>query len=189
MKKAYLSDEVVAKMKEELNSIFEKEYYSYTNRLFEYKSVLEDYKNYLDGIEDRIRDYEKIALQSNTDLKQYNTVFQQYSEELNSYNDALEVYERKLNEYKLNHESDKKLLDNVEKMVNKNMSLDILISNEVNRVMEQNNRAVKDFMEEEFTKIAARNIKSRRKIDTMFAILLTTNILTILGLVALYMFR
>ena len=189
LKKAYLSDEVVAKMKEELNSIFEKEYYSYTNRLFEYKSVLEDYKNYLDGIEDRIRDYEKIALQSNTDLKQYNTVFQQYSEELNSYNDALEVYERKLNEYKLNHESDKKLLDNVEKMVNKNMSLDILISNEVNRVMEQNNRAVKDFMEEEFTKIAARNIKSRRKIDTMFAILLTTNILTILGLVALYMFR
>ena len=84
LKKAYLSDEVVAKMKEELNSIFEKEYYSYTNRLFEYKSVLEDYKNYLDGIEDRIRDYEKIALQSNTDLKQYNTVFQQYSEELNS---------------------------------------------------------------------------------------------------------
>ena len=74
LKKAYLSDEVVAKMKEELNSIFEKEYYSYTNRLFEYKSVLEDYKNYLDGIEDRIRDYEKIALQSNTDLKQYNTV-------------------------------------------------------------------------------------------------------------------
>ena len=35
LKKAYLSDEVVSKMKEEINEIFEKEYYSYTNRLFE----------------------------------------------------------------------------------------------------------------------------------------------------------
>lgn len=189
LKKAYLSDEVVSKMKDELNEIFEKEYYSYTNRLFEYKSVLEDYRSYLDGIEDRIRDYEKIALQSNTELKQYGTVFQQYSEELNSYNDALEGYERRLNEYKINHSNDKELLDNVEKMISKNMSLDVLITSEVNKVMEQNNRAIRDYMEDEFTKIAARSIKSRRKIDTMFGVLLTTNIITILGLVAMYFLK
>ena len=189
LKKAYLSDEVVSKMKEEINEIFEKEYYSYTNRLFEYKSVLEDYKCYLDGIEDRIRDYEKIALQSNSDLKQYGMVFKQYSEELETYNMALDHYEKKLDEYKINHEADKAIMDDVEKMVNKNMSLDVLISNEVNRVMEQNNRNMKDFIEGEFTKIAARSIKSRKKIDTMFVVLLTSNIITILGLIALYLFK
>ena len=116
-------------------------------------------------------------------------VFKQYSEELDTYNSALEHYEKKLDEYKINHESDKAILEDVEKMVSKNMSLDVLISNEVNRVMEQNNRNMKDFIEGEFTKIAARSIKSRKKIDTMFGILLTTNILTILGLIALYMFK
>ena len=97
--------------------------------------------------------------------------------------------QKKLDEYKINHEADKAIMDDVEKMVNKNMSLDVLISNEVNRVMEQNNRNMKDFVEGEFTKIAARSIKSRKKIDTMFVVLLTSNIITILGLIALYLFK
>ena len=116
-------------------------------------------------------------------------VFKQYSEELETYNMALDHYEKKLDEYKINHEADKAIMDDVEKMVNKNMSLDVLISNEVNRVMEQNNRNMKDFIEGEFTKIAARSIKSRKKIDTMFVVLLTSNIITILGLIALYLFK
>ena len=37
---------------------------------------------------------------------------------------------------------------------------------------------MKDFVEGEFTKIAARSIKSRRKIDTMFVVLLISNILS-----------
>ena len=196
LKKAYLSDEVISKMKEEINEVFEKEYYSYTNRLYEYKNVLEDYRNYLDGIENRVRDYEKIALQTNTYLKQYVIVFQQYIEEINSYNELLDQYERRLEEYKFNHTNDKELLDNIEKMVNKTMTLDTKISNEVNRIMdrntkeiERNNIEIRDFMEDEFTKIAAYNIKSRRKIDRMFAFLIVTNLLTIAGLVAMYFIK
>ena len=52
LKKAYLSDEVVEKITSEIDKIFEKEYYSYTNRLHEHKEVLEHYRTYLDGIED-----------------------------------------------------------------------------------------------------------------------------------------
>lgn len=189
LKKAYLSDEVVSKMKDEISEIFEKEYYSYTNRIHEYKNVLEDYRNYLDGIENRIRDYEKIALQTNTDLKQYGIVFQQYSEEINSYNDMLDQYEAKLNDYNISHNNDKELLANVEEMVNNNSALDVKIVKEVNRVLEKNNEEIRDYMEDEFTKIAARNIKSRRKIDTMFAFLLVTNIISIAGIIAMYFIK
>lgn len=189
LKRAYLSDEVVTKMQEEISDIFEKEYYSYTNRLHEYKNVLEDYRNYLDGIENRIRDYEKIALQTNTDLKHYGMIFQQYSEEINSYNDMLDQYETKLNDYNIAHNDDKELLTKVEQMISSNSGLDIKIAKEVNRIIERNNDEIRDYMEDEFTKIAARNIKSRRKVDTMFAFLLTTNIITIAGIVAMFFLK
>lgn len=189
LKKAYLSDEVVAKMKEEISGIFEQEYYSYTNRLHEYKNVLEDYRNYLDGIENRVRDYEKIALQTNTDLKQYGIVFQQYSEEINSYNDMLDQYENKLSEYNIAHNSDRELLTSVQQMVNNNKALDVKIAQEVNRILERHNDESRDYMEDEFTKIAARSIKSRRKTDTMLALLLITNIVTIAGMVAMFFLR
>ena len=82
LKKAYLSDEVVEKITSEIDKIFEKEYYSYTNRLHEHKTVLENYRNYLEGIEDRVRDYEKMALKSNTELQQFSVAFDKYNEEL-----------------------------------------------------------------------------------------------------------
>ena len=42
---------------------------------------------------------------------------------------------------------------------------------------------------QEFTKIAARSIKSRRKTDAMLGFLLGTNIITILGIVAMYFLK
>lgn len=189
LKKVYLSDEVVEKIKEEINSVFEQEYYAYTNRLHEHKQVLEQYRTYLDGIEDRIRDYEKIALQSNTELQQYSSVFTQYSEEIEAFNIELDKYESKLAEYEVARTSDKQLLENVEKMVDKNMNLDIQVSNEVHQELSKNNIKMHEYFEQEFTKIAARSIKSRRKTDAMLGLLLGTNIITILGVVAMYFFK
>ena len=196
LKKAYLSDEVVEKITSEIDKIFEKEYYSYTNRLHEHKEVLEHYRTYLDGIEDRIRDYEKIALQSNTELQQFSVAYDKYSEvcdkyneELSDYGDVLNRYESKLAAFQVQNDADKELISNVEKMIDKNLDLDMRIKSEVNGELNRFTAKAQDYLEEEFTKIAARSIKSKRKMDTMFGLLLTTNILTMLGLVAMYFLK
>lgn len=189
LKKAYLSDEVVEKITSEIDKIFEKEYYSYTNRLHEHKTVLENYRNYLEGIEDRVRDYEKIALKSNTELQQFSVAFDKYNEELEDYHTTLSRYEEKLGNYKLQNDTDKEIISNVEKMIDKNMDLDITIRNEVHNELGNFKSKIQDYMEDEFTKIAARSIKSKRKIDTMFGFLMVTNLITIAGLVALYILR
>ena len=99
LKKAYLSDEVIEKITSEIDKIFEKEYYSYTNRLHEHKEILEHYRTYLDGIEDRIRDYEKIALQSNTELQHFSVAYDKYSEVCDKYNEDLSDYSSLCNRY------------------------------------------------------------------------------------------
>ncbi|MBE5935744.1 MAG: hypothetical protein E7262_08135 [Lachnospiraceae bacterium] len=189
LKKAYLSDEVVEKITSEIDKIFEKEYYSYTNRLHEYKTVLENYRNYLDGIEDRVRDYEKMALKSNTELQQFSVAFEQYHDELESYSDSLNRYEEKLSSYKLQNDTDKEIINQVGAMLDKNMDLDVAIRNEVHNELGNFKMKIQDYMEDEFTKIAARSIKSKRKMDAMFGFLVATNLITIAGIVALYIFR
>ena len=196
LKKAYLSDEVVEKITEEIDKIFEKEYYSYTNRLHEHKEVLDKYRAYLDGIEDRIRDYEKIALQSNSELQQFTVAYDKYGEvcekyngELAEFSEALNKYESKLEEYKVQNQHDKELLEDVQKMVYKNMDLDINMRNEVHGQFARFTTMIQDYLDDEFTKIAARSIKTKKKSDAMFAILLTSNILTLAGMIIMYVLK
>ena len=86
-------------------------------------------------------------------------------------------------------ETDKEIISNVEKMIDKNIDLDIAIRNEVHNELGNFKSKIQDYMEDEFTKIAARSIKSKRKMDTMFGFLIASNLITIAGLVALYIFR
>ncbi len=189
LKKAYLSDEVVEKITSEIDKIFEQEYYSYTNRLHEHKNVLENYRNYLEGIEDRVRDYEKMALKSNTELQQFSVAFDKYNDELEGYGETLTRYEEKLNNYQVQNEADKELIVNVSKLVDKNMNLDMAIRNEMHNELGNFKSKMQDYMEDEFTKIAARNIKAKRKIDAMFGFMIASNLVTIAGLVALYILK
>ena len=130
-----------------------------------------------------------MALKSNTELQQFSVAFDKYNEELEGYGETLIRYEEKLNNYQLQNDADKELISNVGKLVDKNMNLDIAIRNEMHNELGNFKSKMQDYMEDEFTKIAARNIKSKRKIDAIFGFMIVSNIITIAGLVALYILK
>ena len=72
-------------------------------------------------------------------------------------------------------------------IVKKNKTLGNIL--DICTLLSKNNIKMHEYFEQEFTKIAARSIKSRRKTDAMLGLLLGTNIITILGVVAMYFFK